>query len=100
MADWIDNLDKDQLENANLIAEEAKKAGIPPNLAVSIAFKESNLRHQSDNKITTSKKGALGIMQLMPMTADELKEMLERAASNGEEISFEDFYNIMTKKAF
>jgi len=73
MADWIDNLDKDQLENANLIAEEAKKAGIPPNLAVSIAFKESNLRHQSDNKITTSKKGALGIMQLMPMTADELK---------------------------
>jgi len=33
------------------------------------------------------------------MTADELKEMLERAAGNGEEISFEDFYNIMTKKA-
>jgi guanyl-specific ribonuclease Sa len=73
MADWIDNLDKDQLENANLIAEEAKKAGIPPNLAVSMAFQESNLRHQSDNKITTSKKGALGIMQLMPITADELK---------------------------
>ena len=72
MADWIDNLDKDQLENANLIAEEAKKAGIPPNLAVSIAFKESNLRHQSDNKITTSKKGALGIMQLMPATAKGL----------------------------
>jgi len=34
------------------------------------------------------------------MTADELKEMLERAAGNGEEISFDDFYNIMTKKAF
>jgi len=34
------------------------------------------------------------------MTQDELKEMLERAASNGDEISFEDFYNIMTKKAF
>jgi len=34
------------------------------------------------------------------MTADELKEMLERASSDGQEISFEDFYNIMTKKAF
>ena len=34
------------------------------------------------------------------MSAEELKEMLERAASNGEEISFEDFYFIMTKKTF
>ena len=34
------------------------------------------------------------------MSPDELKEMLERAASNGEEISFDDFYFIMTKKTF
>jgi Ca2+-binding EF-hand superfamily protein len=34
------------------------------------------------------------------MTGDELKEMLERAAADGTEISFDDFYNIMTKKAF
>ena len=34
------------------------------------------------------------------MSGDELKEMLERAASNGEEISFDDFYFIMTKKTF
>ena len=34
------------------------------------------------------------------MSAEELKEMIERAASNGEEISFEDFYFIMTKKTF
>jgi len=34
------------------------------------------------------------------MTVDELKEMLERASGDGKEISFEDFYNIMTKKAF
>ena len=34
------------------------------------------------------------------MSGDELKEMLERAASNGEEITFEDFYFIMTKKTF
>ncbi len=34
------------------------------------------------------------------MSADELREMLERAASNGDEITFEDFYFIMTKKTF
>jgi Ca2+-binding EF-hand superfamily protein len=34
------------------------------------------------------------------MTQEEMQEMLTRAASNGEEISFDDFYNIMTKKTF
>ena len=34
------------------------------------------------------------------MTVEELSEMLERAASNGKDISREDFYNIMTKKTF
>jgi len=34
------------------------------------------------------------------MSLGELDEMLQRAASNGREISREDFYNIMTKKTF
>lgn len=34
------------------------------------------------------------------MSIDELKEMLQRASSNGEEITREDFYNIMTKRTF
>ena len=34
------------------------------------------------------------------MSQDELKEMLSRAAANGDEITREDFYNIMTKRAF
>ncbi|KAF4693146.1 Caltractin ICL1e [Perkinsus olseni] len=35
------------------------------------------------------------------MTDEELREMIERADSNGDgEISAEDFYNIMTKKTF
>jgi centrin-1 len=34
------------------------------------------------------------------MNVTELEEMLQRAASNGREISREDFYNIMTKKTF
>ncbi len=34
------------------------------------------------------------------MTIDELREMMSRAATNNEEITREDFYNIMTKRAF
>jgi Ca2+-binding EF-hand superfamily protein len=34
------------------------------------------------------------------MTMEELAEMLERASSNGKEITREDFYNIMVKKTF
>lgn len=34
------------------------------------------------------------------MTAEELAEMLERASSNGKEITKDDFYNIMVKKTF
>ena len=34
------------------------------------------------------------------MTNDELREMLQRASTNGEEITKEDFYMIMMKKAF
>lgn len=82
MANWIDNLDKEQLENASLIIEEAKKAGVPPNLAVALALRESSLRHQSGEGITRSPKGALGIMQLMPQTAEGLKVDPEDKAQN------------------
>ena len=34
------------------------------------------------------------------MSIDELKEMLNRASEKGDEITREDFYKIMTKKAF
>eukprot|EP00826_Nyctotherus_ovalis_P023580 TRINITY_DN1812_c0_g1_i9.p3 TRINITY_DN1812_c0_g1~~TRINITY_DN1812_c0_g1_i9.p3 ORF type:complete len:102 (-),score=30.89 TRINITY_DN1812_c0_g1_i9:139-444(-) len=34
------------------------------------------------------------------LTDAELKEILARAGSNGEDISRDDFYNIMTKKTF
>ena len=34
------------------------------------------------------------------MSNDELKDMLERASSNGTELTFEEFYDIMTKKSF
>ena len=34
------------------------------------------------------------------MSAEELKDMLERASKNGVELTFEEFYDIMTKKSF
>ncbi len=34
------------------------------------------------------------------MSNDELKDMLERASSNGTELTFDEFYDIMTKKSF
>jgi Ca2+-binding EF-hand superfamily protein len=34
------------------------------------------------------------------MSSDELKDMLERASSNGTELTFEEFYDIMTKRSF
>ncbi len=34
------------------------------------------------------------------MSAEELKDMLERASANGIELTFDEFYEIMTKKSF
>ena len=34
------------------------------------------------------------------MSDEELKDMLERASNNGVELTFEEFYDIMTKKSF
>lgn len=34
------------------------------------------------------------------MSNEELKDMLERASSNNSELTFEEFYEIMTKKTF
>lgn len=34
------------------------------------------------------------------MSADELRDMLARASNNNQELTFEEFYDIMTKKSF
>lgn len=34
------------------------------------------------------------------MSEEELAEMLSRASNNGHELTFDEFYNIMTKKSF
>lgn len=68
--------------------------------------------HEGINRIfdlfDDDKTGTISLMNLKRVTKElgetlsleELKEILSRAAGNGEEISREDFYNIMTKKTF
>lgn len=60
------------LENAQFIYEDiirfSSKYEIDPALIVSIMKVESNFNHN-----TVSEKGAIGLMQLMPETAEELK---------------------------
>jgi len=60
-------LNEDQQSLANLVAEEAKRQGVNPQLAVGVAFAESNF-----NPSAVSPKGAIGLMQLMPETAKDL----------------------------
>jgi hypothetical protein len=61
---FIDKLNERQTEYANKIAEKAKEMGIPPALAVSIAFHESRLNPDAPR----GADGEYGIMQVMPKT--------------------------------
>ena len=61
---FLDSLDKDQLEYAKKIAIAAKAAGVPPALAISIAYKESSLRPD----VKDGADGEIGMMQVMPKT--------------------------------
>ena len=61
---FIDDLDDEQEQNAFRVAEAAKKAGVPPELAVAIAFKESGLRTNAPR----GSSGEIGMMQVMPAT--------------------------------
>lgn len=69
MADlpFLDKLDKNQLEIADKIITKAQEMGVDPRLALSLAYVESNL-----NPASTSEKGAVGIMQVMPATGKML----------------------------
>jgi len=69
---FLDSLDDEQTANAVNIAKKAKELGIDPRLAVTTAFVESELRHATDKGIVKSPKGAVGIMQVMPTTAEDI----------------------------
>jgi hypothetical protein len=61
---FIDNLSEEQRLAAIAVAEEAKKMGINPRLAVSIAFREGGLNFNSKD----GSSGEIGMMQVMPST--------------------------------
>jgi len=61
---FLDKLDDEQLANAELVAQAARRAGVDPKLAVAIAFKESSLRANPPR----GSSGEIGIMQVMPGT--------------------------------
>jgi hypothetical protein len=61
---FLDTLDKEQLEYAAMVARTAKAAGVPPALAIAVAYKESSLRPE----IKDGDAGEIGLMQVMPKT--------------------------------
>jgi soluble lytic murein transglycosylase-like protein len=61
---FIDQLDERQIEYAGKIAAKAKEMGIPPSLAVAIAYQESRLNPDAPR----GQSGEFGIMQVMPAT--------------------------------
>lgn len=79
--EFVDKLDEEQRGNALMIAKEAKRMGLNPRLAVSVAYQESGLR-------TPEKPGAhgeIGIMQIKPTTAEMIgfsREAIEKPDEN------------------
>lgn len=66
MADlsFLNQLNEEQLEYARKVGEKAKEMGIPPALAISIAYHESRL----NPNVGRGSSGEFGIMQVMPST--------------------------------
>ena len=78
--EFLDTLDDKQSQIARLIIQKAKDQGVDPRLALSLAFRESALRHgdferndKGDIKFVpiTGKAGEIGIMQIKPDTAKQ-----------------------------
>jgi hypothetical protein len=61
---FLDQLNEEQLEYARRVGEKAKEMGIPPALAISIAYHESRL----NPNVGRGSSGEFGIMQVMPNT--------------------------------
>ena len=62
---FLDGLSQEQIIYAVKIAQAAEKAGVPPKLAVAIAYQESRLNPNAPN----GADGEVGIMQIKPATA-------------------------------
>lgn len=65
---FYENLNESQKAYAQRIAAKAREMGVPPELAVAVAFKESGL----NPKVQAGGAGEVGIMQIKPDTAKEV----------------------------
>ncbi len=65
---FIDRLSEEQQKNALMVAEEAIRQGVNPNLAVAIAYQESKLL----TNVRRGNDGEYGIMQVLPSTGKEM----------------------------
>lgn len=66
MDEFLNKLSEPQKEVALEIARKAKEMGVPPVLAVTLAFRESGLNPNTKNGTS----GEIGLMQVMPKTAE------------------------------
>ena len=67
--DFLDNLDPEQEANAHLVFDGAIKRGIPPRLALALAYQESRLKHLDGDKVKIGADGEIGLMQIKIPTA-------------------------------
>ena len=65
---FLNGLSQKQIIYALQVAREAEKAGVPPKLAVAIAYQESRLNPNSPN----GADGEIGGMQILPNTAKSI----------------------------
>lgn len=65
--EFLDKLTEEQVQFAVEIAQKAEAMGIDPKLAVALAYQESRMRPDA-----VSPKGAVGLMQVMPGTAEDM----------------------------
>lgn len=65
---FMSELTDEQRQYAEIIRSKAQEMGIPPELAVAVAYQESRLNPRS----ASSSAGAMGIMQVRPIAAREV----------------------------
>lgn len=70
---FFESLSPEQKTYANKIAERARQMGLPPELAVAVAYQESRL----NPAVGVGGAGEIGIMQIKPATAREMGYTLD-----------------------
>lgn len=65
---FMPELTEEQRQYAEIIRNRAREMGIPPELAVAVAYQESRLNPNS----ASSRAGAMGIMQVTPIAARDV----------------------------